>query len=170
MLRKKLEQLKGLGWTLDDLIELVMALEVIDEVDNKERIKEVYGERKFDIYNDSEALQIKIADIIKKIGISTNIVGYKYIIDAVNICIKDINQINLMTKNLYPKIAEHFNTSSCRVERGIRYAIEKGWKEGNIDFQEKIFGNIISAYKGKPTNSQFIATLVEYISHRYISK
>ena len=72
--------------------------------------------------------------------------------------------INSITKKLYPSIADKFDTSASKVERAIRHAIELGWTRGNQDTIDEIFGYTISALKAKPTNSEFIAMVADYIS------
>ena len=73
--------------------------------------------------------------------------------------INDIDVINQITKQLYPEIARKFNTTPSRVERAIRHAIEVAWGRGQTDVVESIFGYTVSASKGKPTNSEFIAMI-----------
>ncbi len=59
------------------------------------------------------------------------------------------------------KIADKFTTTTSRVERAIRHAIEVAWGRGQQDVVENIFGYTISAAKGKPTNSEFIAMIAD---------
>ena len=73
--------------------------------------------------------------------------------------VNNIDMINQITKSLYPDIALKFNTTPSRVERAIRHAIEVAWGRGQQDVVEAIFGYTISASKGKPTNSEFIAMI-----------
>ena len=75
--------------------------------------------------------------------------------------INDIDIINQITKQLYPEIAEKYKTTPSRVERAIRHAIEVAWARGQADVVESIFGYTISAAKGKPTNSEFIAMIAD---------
>lgn len=72
----------------------------------------------------------------------------------------------LMTKNVYPKIAKIYNTTPQRVERAIRHAIETAWNKGNLDTLEKYFYSCTSPKRGKPTNSEFIYTIVDYINSK----
>lgn len=72
-----------------------------------------------------------------------------------------IDVINQITKSLYPQIARKFNTTPSRVERAIRHAIEVAWGRGQQEIVENIFGYTISAAKGKPTNSEFIAMIAD---------
>ena len=75
--------------------------------------------------------------------------------------IEDERILKAITKVLYPTIAKEFDTTPNRVERAIRHAIEIGWNRGNIEFMERIFGYTVSVVNGKPTNSEFIATIVD---------
>jgi two-component system response regulator (stage 0 sporulation protein A) len=75
--------------------------------------------------------------------------------------IREPDIINCVTKQLYPAVAAVFNTTSSRVERAIRHAIEVAWDRGDVDTLNKIFGYTVSNDKGKPTNSEFIAMIAD---------
>ena len=75
--------------------------------------------------------------------------------------VNNINIINQITKQLYPDIALKYNTTPSRVERAIRHAIEVAWGRGDQQVVENIFGYTVSADKGKPTNSEFIAMIAD---------
>lgn len=77
------------------------------------------------------------------------------------VVVQDIDVINQITKQLYPAIAERYGTTPSRVERAIRHAIEVAWARGKKQAVENIFGYTISASKGKPTNSEFIAMIAD---------
>lgn len=72
-----------------------------------------------------------------------------------------------VTKILYPDVAKHFGTSASRVERAIRHAIEVAWDRGNVDILHEYFGHTIEPGRGKPTNSEFIAMLIDYLKLNY---
>ncbi|MEG1773267.1 MAG: sporulation initiation factor Spo0A C-terminal domain-containing protein [Oscillospiraceae bacterium] len=69
--------------------------------------------------------------------------------------------INSVTKQLYPAVAKRFSTTSSRVERAIRHAIEVAWDRGDVDILTSYFGYTIHNTKGKPTNSEFIAMIAD---------
>ena len=71
--------------------------------------------------------------------------------------------LNAITKILYPTVAKKNQTTSSRVERAIRHAIEVAWSRGKLDTLEALFGYTVSNGKGKPTNSEFIALDAETI-------
>ena len=104
-----------------------------------------------------------ITNIIKELGMPANLSGYHYIRDAITMVINDIDTIKSITKVIYPNVAKLHNTTASRVERGIRHAIEMGWERANEDLIMKLFGYSLSADRRKPTNSEFIATVADYI-------
>ena len=72
----------------------------------------------------------------------------------------------IITSWLYPGIAHRFGTTSSKVERAIRHAIEVAWDRGDIEVLQKFFGYTVSNIKGKPTNSEFIAMIADCLSLR----
>lgn len=106
-------------------------------------------------------LQEKVTHIMHDLGVPAHIKGYHYIRDAIIMVIDDLEMINSITKLLYPSIAKKYKTTSSRVERAIRHAIEVAWGRGQIEVIDEIFGYTISNGKGKPTNSEFIAMIAD---------
>ncbi len=104
-------------------------------------------------------LEMMITDIIHQIGIPAHIKGYHYLRDAIMMSVKNNGIINSVTKLLYPTVAKKHNTTSSRVERAIRHAIEVAWDRGDIDVLDSYFGYTIQNERGKPTNSEFIAMI-----------
>ncbi|CCY99833.1 sporulation transcriptional activator Spo0A [Clostridium sp. CAG:793] len=98
-----------------------------------------------------------VTNMIHEIGVPAHIKGYQYLRDAIILGVNKADILNQVTKQLYPEIANKYGTTSSRVERAIRHAIEVAWGRGNQNVVENIFGYTISADKGKPTNSEFIA-------------
>ena len=108
-----------------------------------------------------ENLEALVTNIIHEVGVPAHIKGYQYLREAIIMVVNDIDIINQITKSLYPRIAAKFNTTPSRVERAIRHAIEVAWGRGQQEAVENIFGYTISASKGKPTNSEFIAMIAD---------
>ena len=106
-------------------------------------------------------LEALVTNVIHEVGVPAHIKGYQYLREAIIMVVNDIDVINQITKSLYPKIADKFTTTPSRVERAIRHAIEVAWGRGQQDVVENIFGYTISAAKGKPTNSEFIAMIAD---------
>jgi two-component system response regulator (stage 0 sporulation protein A) len=106
-------------------------------------------------------LDASITSIIHEIGVPAHIKGYMYLREAITMVYNDIELLGSITKVLYPDIAKKFNTTSSRVERAIRHAIEVAWSRGNIDSISSLFGYTVSHSKAKPTNSEFIAMVAD---------
>ena len=114
--------------------------------------------------NNQDNINRRITKILHSVGIPAHIKGYHFIREAVEMVIENPTVIGQVTKTLYPSIAKKFDSSPTKVERAIRHAIELGWTRGNQDIIDEIFGYTISAIKAKPTNSEFIAMVADYIS------
>ncbi|MBE7035800.1 MAG: sporulation transcription factor Spo0A [Ruminococcaceae bacterium] len=108
-------------------------------------------------------LESIITDVIHEIGVPAHIKGYNYLREAITLCIQDKEFINSITKLLYPTVARNYQTTSSRVERAIRHAIEVAWNRGREEILNSIFGYTIDTNKGKPTNGEFIAMISDSI-------
>lgn len=112
-------------------------------------------------------LELDITNILLEIGIPAHIKGYQYIREGILMAFYDRNMLHYITKFLYPSIAQKYKTTSSSVERTIRHAIEIAWRRGDMEVLEEIFGNTISAGRGKPTNSEFMALLTDKLRLEY---
>ena len=110
---------------------------------------------------DEGSLEALVTNVIHEVGVPAHIKGYQYLREAIIMVVNDIDVINQITKQLYPDIAHKYGTTPSRVERAIRHAIEVAWGRGQTDTVESIFGYTVSAAKGKPTNSEFIAMIAD---------
>lgn len=108
-----------------------------------------------------DTLEALVTNIIHEVGVPAHIKGYQYLREAIMMVVNDIDVINQITKQLYPDIAQKYHTTPSRVERAIRHAIEVAWGRGQAETVESIFGYTVSASKGKPTNSEFIAMIAD---------
>ena len=115
----------------------------------------------------SDDMEIVITDIIHQLGVPAHIKGYHYLRTAILYSIEDKNLLDSVTKLLYPTVAQIYDTTSSRVERAIRHAIEIAWDRGNVDTLNSFFGYTVDTGKGKPTNSEFIALITDKLRLRY---
>lgn len=106
-------------------------------------------------------LETQVTKIIHQIGVPAHIKGYQYLRTAIIMVIQDTDIINSVTKILYPSVAKHYGTTSSRVERAIRHAIEVAWDRGDLDILNSFFGYTVQNTRGKPTNSEFIAMIAD---------
>ncbi len=113
------------------------------------------------LVNNNRSLEAEITNIIHEIGVPAHIKGYLYLREAITMVIENIELLSAVTKELYPSIAKKFNTTSSRVERAIRHAIEVAWSRGKVDTINTLFGYTVNNDRGKPTNSEFIAMVAD---------
>ena len=114
-----------------------------------------------------ENLENRVTNMLHEIGIPAHIKGYHYLRDAIIMAVEDMDVLNANTKILYPTVAKKYQTTSSRVERAIRHAIEVAWSRGKLDTLDELFGYTVSTGKGKPTNSEFIALIADTIQLEY---
>ena len=145
-----LEECRKRNITVDDLLEVIGLA-----ISNKPVVEETAKE---------ENLEKRLSIMFKEIGIPAHIMGYQYLrYSIIYVAEEDPEAISMVTKVLYPTVAKKYGTTASRVERAIRHAIEVAWQRGNAEVFKKYFGYTIHQDKKNPTNSEFIATLVDYI-------
>ena len=112
-------------------------------------------------------MEAQVTKIIHQIGVPAHIKGYQYLRTAILMTIEDNDIINSVTKVLYPTVAKKYGTTTSRVERAIRHAIEVAWDRGDVDTLNSYFGYTIQNSRGKPTNSEFIAMIADNLRLKY---
>lgn len=114
-----------------------------------------------------EDIETQVTKVIHQIGVPAHIKGYQYLRTAILMTISDNDIINSVTKILYPSVAKKYQTTTSRVERAIRHAIEVAWDRGDVDTLNSYFGYTIQNNRGKPTNSEFIAMIADNMRLKY---
>ncbi|MBQ8506661.1 MAG: sporulation initiation factor Spo0A C-terminal domain-containing protein [Clostridia bacterium] len=99
-------------------------------------------------------------------AIPAHIKGYQYLREAVRMVIENPDLMGRITKELYPGIAHRFGTTSSKVERAIRHAIEVAWNRGRIEALDEAFGRNVCSLDDKPTNGEFIALVSDRLRVR----
>ncbi len=108
-----------------------------------------------------KTLDERISNIFVSVGIPAHIKGYQFLREGIKLAVDNPPIINAITKSLYPSIAQKFGTTSSKVERAIRHAIEVAWNRGKIENINSIFGVKVYSSSEKPTNGEFIALLAD---------
>lgn len=104
-----------------------------------------------------------IIEILKNVGVPASLKGYEYLKGAINAVLNDRTYLDQITKRLYPDVASMYGTTASRVERSIRHAVEVAFTNMDPDQVKQYFGQCCNYYKGKATNSEFIAIIAERI-------
>jgi len=136
-------------YELSDLENRIIEITNKNEKENKN----------INIYHNN--LQISVTKILHELGVPSHIKGYQYIREGIILLYNNPDMIGGITKELYPEIADKFDTTVSRVERAIRHAIEVSWNRGDWNLMEEIFGHSVDIDKAKPTNSEFIVTVAD---------
>ena len=121
--------------------------------------KNITKRESLDLFHNN--LQISITNTLHELGVPSHIKGYQYIREGITLVYQNPEIIGGITKELYPEIANKYDSTVSRVERAIRHAIEVSWNRGNWDLMEQIFGHSVDIDKAKPTNSEFIVTIAD---------
>lgn len=125
------------------------------------RILDLFNEV-IDIKNSNNTtIEVEVSSMLHNLGIPSHVKGYRYIREGIMLLYSSEAASHLITKEIYPEIANRYNTTSSRVERAIRHAIEISWIRGDLKLMENIFGNSIDFERSRPTNSEFLTTIAD---------
>ena len=152
-----------LGQLINNQKELSLVGVVFATVNQEQKTEVVLNHPEPLKNTNEESLETCVTNMIHEIGIPAHIKGYHYLRDAIMMAVEDMDVLNAITKILYPTVAKRHQTTSSRVERAIRHAIEVAWSRGKLDTLDELFGYTVSNGKGKPTNSEFIALVADTI-------
>ena len=129
----------------------ILSGRILDLFDEAEKVK----------YSNDSTIEVEVSSMLHNLGIPSHVKGYKYIREGIMLLYSSEDSMHLITKEIYPEIALKFNTTSSRVERAIRHAIEISWIRGDLKLMENIFGNSIDFERSRPTNSEFLTTIAD---------
>ncbi len=104
--------------------------------------------------------------LLGEFGIPAHTKGYRYLREAIVLVAQRPLLVDGITKSLYPAIADLHGTTSARVERVVRHAIESGCTKGDTQALYHYFPHSISKDKLKPTNAEFIAVMGDVVKKR----
>ena len=110
-----------------------------------------------------------IGDTLKKIGMRPNLLGFNYLLDLIMLLVRNGNAYpyyNNMGK-IYQQLADKYGNRPNCIERNIRNSIETAWICGDLEYINALFGFSLRSDKGKPTNSEFIGFICDYISNTF---
>lgn len=114
-----------------------------------------------------QELEQAISGFMLELGVPAHLRGYQYLRSAVWMCAQDMELVGSVTKLLYPDLAKMYRTTDQKIERAIRNAIEVSWERGNSELFERLFGYSNSNEYSRPTNSEYIAAVADYIRLTY---
>lgn len=144
-------------------LESKITIIINNYIENKQLIEKLLLDRNNEIIIKNN-IDNKIFTVLTKLGMPSNLHGHQYIIEAIKLgFISNENYLH-PNMNLYPQLSKIFNVKDYMIEKSIRDAITITWSRGNFDYQSKLFGYTVDRDRGKPTNGEFIAQIVNYIN------
>lgn len=155
-----------------DMDSLISKIKNLMKNENKSKYSLIINNQPNECKEDLEKNKLlnDITHILHEVGIPAHIKGYNYLRTGIEEMYYSTDLQGRITKELYPLIARKYSTTSSRVERAIRHAIEVAWNRGNVDSIDDIFGYTINAYKAKPTNSEFISMIADRLKLEHKSQ
>ena len=108
-----------------------------------------------------EDLERTVTRMMLELGVPAHLKGYHYMRTAILLALEEKETMLNITKSVYPVVAKKYETTQQKVERAIRNAVEVSWCRGNVDYISELFGYSANAEMGRPTNSEYIARIVD---------
>ena len=144
----------------------VLAQRVLEIAGEDARADRLGIQLRKNLVDSNTSLEERIANLFLTVGIPAHIKGYQYLREAVKMVLEKPELMSRITKELYPGIARCFGTTSSKVERAIRHAIEVAWNRGRIEALDEAFGRNVCSLDDKPTNGEFIALVSDRLRVR----
>ena len=105
----------------------------------------------------------EIGELLEQLGLARKEKGFERLSYAIAVTAKEFESAGRVTKLLYPDLATHFQTTPEKIERSLRHLIEKSWEKGEKTRFEELFGYHRDNSEIRPTNSEYIAILADWI-------
>lgn len=117
-----------------------------------------------EVYKKMTEFEVKINEILLDIGVPMHLDGYRYLMRAATLYAEHGSRPLRMMTDIYAVVAKEAGTTASCVEHSIRTAIDKAFREGDIDTLDRLFGRTISSATGKVTGHAFLAAIVYHAS------
>ena len=105
----------------------------------------------------------EIGELLEQLGLDRKEKGFERLSYAIAVTAKEFERAGSVTKLLNPDLAKHFQTTPEKIERSLRHLIEKSWEKGEKTRFEELFGYHRDNSEIRPTNSEYIAILADWI-------
>ena len=155
--------------TVEQKIDIILQYIATDDAEKIKSLREEAAEALKSTIED-ESIDIPITDVIanllKDVGVPTSLRGYDYLVYAIKLAHSDRKYALQITNLTYHEVAKRFGTTTAKVERTIRHAVEVAFERGDLECIKALFGNTISLYKGKTTNKEFISACAKEVKRR----
>lgn len=124
-----------------------------------EKVYKFHGSSNPKLADEKEIIKKRIRKELFNIGFTTSYIGTEYLIAALLTISDNPDTALSVSKVLYPKIAKQYNTQSTNVEKAIRIAIERTWKNANLMSLTKYYPYEVVNKNARPSNKEFIKNM-----------
>ena len=125
------------------------------------------NDRYYELLKQHKEYEAWIDSVFLELGIPQNVKGYDYLMAAVLLATDEPELLQAMNRELYPRVADLFNTTASQAERAMRHAIELAWSNSDPEFLHEMFGRTVSSAKGKPCNGNFLAVMANKLRRAF---
>ncbi len=105
-----------------------------------------------------------IEELLRALCVRPELGGRECLARAVDLFVTGLP--GTLTGRCYPAVAAELGKTPGAVEKCVRLAIESAFLQAPLEALEALFGQSVSAERGKPTNLEAIAMLAEHVRRR----
>lgn len=110
-----------------------------------------------------EQLRSGACTLLLQLGVPATLDGYRYLSFAIAACAQDASLLQTLTTRLYPLVAQTCDSTPARVERSMRYTVERIFDTAQVQTLYRFFGYSADPAKGKLSVGAFIAQMVRLL-------
>ncbi len=113
-------------------------------------------------HKNTDELMQHISGSLLDLGFAPNLKGFTYVKEAIYIYMAKYHE-NVKNSDVLLSIAQKYSVTASSVNLTIRKSIELTWLSSRLNTKHKMFECSCIDKRFPPTNSEFIATMVEII-------
>ena len=105
---------------------------------------------------------LRLETLLNALGVPAH-PGRQALFHAVALGLRDRRRLDNLRDGIYPLAGAACGMSAAQAERAMRHVIDTAWRTGEIEQQQRIFGDTIDARRGRPTCGEMIAQLADIL-------
>ena len=125
------------------------------------------NERYYEFLKQHKEYEAWVDSVFLELGIPQNVKGYDYLMAAVLLATDEPETVRALYKELYPRVADLFNTTASRAERAMRHAIELAWNNRDPKILFNMFGYTVNSSMYMSTTGNFVAVIANRLRRAF---
>ena len=125
------------------------------------------NERYYEFWKQHKEYEAWVDSVFLELGIPQNVKGYDYLMAAVLLATDEPEIVRALYKELYPRVADLFNTTASRAERAMRHAIELAWNNSDPKILFNMFGYTVNSSMYMSTTGNFVAVIANRLRRAF---